>query len=400
MEIRKITSLVLTVFFIQASWGQIRKMGAGAIPVFTSDSLTSGSTKNILTSFFQTAFNNLTGQNKEFNFTSNPFAVMLKSNPSLAEDENYYKYRMLRKLNIGFGLKLDTSYRFNGFSSGIKYALINERDSTTSMMLFSKLLADSVGRERDTLTLALRDYAQAAVTDPESKKQFNNNLNLLFNGDTPFSKLEKSFQDIVKQIAQKRKLILLLKMFSVSPNTVLKTVNREIYQLLKSSIKNNLLWTIGISDTTYKDQFLLSNLVIGSELSKGIFKLKPGSNLELHFKTDCNFLKDTLQAGKNLKRIIFNFEPGINWVIRNKRNDISNFEFKFRGKYTHNFSSLYLGNKRDQFTLNGNMNVRIYADIWIPFEFTYDPSNGNVLGFLSVKANFTGLGKLLTANTQ
>src|SRR5215203_293069 len=103
--------------------------------ILTADSLRSGNAKDVLTSFFQLSFNRLTGPDKELNFNSNPFAIMLKSNPELAIDSDYYRYRALRKTNFGFGIKLDTSFRFNGFSSGIKYALIDQRDSSTSKLL-------------------------------------------------------------------------------------------------------------------------------------------------------------------------------------------------------------------------------------------------------------------------
>src|ERR1700744_4680241 len=89
--------------------------------IFTADSLASGKAKDVLASFFQLAFDQLTGPNKQLNFVSNPFAVMLKSDSGLNLDANYYKYRRLRKTNIGFGLRLDSNFHFNGFSSGVTY---------------------------------------------------------------------------------------------------------------------------------------------------------------------------------------------------------------------------------------------------------------------------------------
>jgi hypothetical protein len=377
-------------------------------PIFTVDSLASGNFKDILTSFFQLGFNNLTGLNKELNFNSNPFAVMLKSNPALAIDKYYFKYRTLRKLNFGFSIKLDTSYRFNGFSSGIKYALINERDSTTSLALFDNLKKDSLNVDIKKLETELQVYADEKfpVRDSSSniirsnitaKKMFIENMTKLrsFNPYIPFDKLDTTFQNAAISIAKQFTLQTFLALVEKDPGASIQKTLDQTFIDLKTAIKNKLLWTVGVSDTTYKDQFLLSNLVISSELSKGIFKPAPGSNLELDIKAACNFLKDTLLAGRNLKRIIFNFEPGVNWVIRTKNNDKSIFEFKLSGSYTHNFTQLYASEKRDAITMNSTIRIRIYEDIWVPVEIKYDPANGNVFGLFNVRANFTGLGKLL-----
>ena len=70
-------------------------------------------------------------------------------------------------------------------------------------------------------------------------------------------------------------------------------------------------------------------------------------------------------------------------------------EIKFSGSYYHNFATLYANERRDSLTINGTLRVRILEDIWIPLEIKYDPKSGNVFGFLNIKANFTGLGKLL-----
>jgi hypothetical protein len=398
--------LYTLLFIVFAKAGIAQKVSEDAIPVFTADSLKSGAAKDILTNFFQLAFNNLIGDNKEFNFNSNPYAVLLKNNPKLAIDTNYKKYRALRRLNFGFGIKLDSAYHFNGFSSGIKYSIVDKRDATTSSMLFYKLRTNNFNKERDNLLDSLDSYIDILFPkssdrnspDFEKAKKFNDEINDFFQKDVPLSSFSDEFQKAVNVIISKdiSKFQQMDSTFKTSPGRSIKNVSDTIFEGLKNSIKKDLLWTIAVSDTTYNDQFFLSNIVINSELSKGIFETKPGANnIELNIKTACNFLQDTLQSGRNLKRLIFSFEPGINWVIRDKNNDKSFFELKFSGSYYHNFSGLYADEERDKITLNGTARVRIYEDIWIPLEIKYDPKNGNVFGFLNIKANFTGLGKLL-----
>jgi len=368
--------------------------------VFTADSIQSGNSKDILTNFFQLAFNNLTGRNKEFNFNSNPFAIMLKRNPKLSLDKTYKRYKPLRKLNFGLGIKLDTSFNFNGFSSGIKYSLIDQTDATTSKLIALKLQNDPLGLERDILTDALNEYQANNIPAQADKITFLGKVNKLFQENIALNKMDTGFQNIVKVLVKDKKLDKVAEVFNRKAGQSFKTIDSLNYQALKNSIKNNLLWTIGVSDSTYKDKFQFSNIVIVSELSKGIFDPEPGdNNLEINVKAAYNFLKDTLQPGRNLKREIFSIESGINWVIRDKTNDRPFAELKFSGSYYHNFASIYQKEKRDSLTLNGTLRIRVLDDIWIPLEVKYDPKTGNVFGVLNMKANFTGLAKLLKPKT-
>ena len=113
---REISFLISFLFFANLAFAQIKPN-----PALTADSLATGNYKDVLTSFFQLAFNRFIGDDKEIRFASNPFAVMAKADTSLLMDAKYYKYRHLRDLNFSFAAKLDSSYKFNGFSSGIKY---------------------------------------------------------------------------------------------------------------------------------------------------------------------------------------------------------------------------------------------------------------------------------------
>src|SRR6202008_343289 len=101
-------------------------------PALTADSLASGNYKDVLKSFFQLSFEKFTGPDKELKFTSTPFAVMAKLDSTLLVDEKYLKYRTLRNINFSFAAKIDSVFKFNGYSSEIKYAIINKRDETVS----------------------------------------------------------------------------------------------------------------------------------------------------------------------------------------------------------------------------------------------------------------------------
>lgn len=397
---KKIISIVIFTTITYSLKAQTRDTTASK--VFTADSIASGNTKDVFINFLQLAYNNLSGSNHEFNFTSNPYAVMLRSNPNLNRDDNYTRYRNLRRLNFSFGLKLDSNYKFNGFSSGLKYAIVDERDATTSFFVFNSFTKDSFNIQRKILKKGLDSIKNNMPTDTDEdvkkKALFGNYIDTLFGSnkfDKPFVKLDISFQATVKQIIRTRNLNHIEKLMNDSKEFSFYKVNKTIVEGLKESIKTASLWTIGISDTTYKDQFLFSNIAIVSEYSKGIGQLTKGVNVEFNAKTTLNFTKDTLQEDRNLKRLVNNTEAGLNLVWRDKDNQKSYFELKLAAAYFHNFNNLYLGEERSRFTLNGTARVRIYDDLWIPFEIKYDPSNGNVFGFLSIKSNFTGLASLL-----
>lgn len=377
---------------------------ANAVPIFTADSLRSGNSKDVLTSFFQLAFDNLTGNNKEFNFQSNPFAVMLKSNPNLNIDHYYSKYNALRKLNFGFGLRLDTSFRFNGFSSGVKYALVDQRDHTTSRLFATHLRINGFAKERKTLNAALRNFviqrfnaSGRTDVDREERNKFLSQVSKFFNDEqTPFNSLDAVMQQQILAIAKDSSLTNLEKLFTENPASSLKTNDMAVFEALKDSIKRCALWTIGISDTMYSNKFAFSNVVISTEFSKGIFAPRGGANnIELNVRAAGNFSKDETQSDNNLKRFVLDAEAGLNWVVRDKLNQKSWFEFMLSGTYYRNFTRLYQDEDRNRITVNGTARVRIYEDIWVPFEIKYDPANGNVFGLFNVRANFTAMKQLV-----
>lgn len=390
---KKLFTLISILTFVIKGMAQT---SPGIKPVLTADSLKSGNSKDVLTSFFQLAFDRFTSDNKELAFTSNPFAIMLKSNPALANDKTYYKYRTLRKTNFSFSAKLDSSYRFNGFSSGIKYALIDKRDSSTSKLLFQNLKNDSLNKEVDRLQLELVEYAKENFPDKAERKKFVALTNAFLNKDVPFNQLDTAIQKAVKKIIadDKASYPFVDSVIQNHPSSNILAEQNKRYEQYKDEIKNGLLWTIGASDTTYNDHFFFSNVLFNTELVKGIGKQKPGSNWEFNIKAGLNLLDDTLSKGRDLKRSLLNFEPGFNWVIRNAANDQSFLELKFSSTYYRNFKNLYAGEKRDSLTLNTTIRVRIISDIWLPLEIKYDPRSGNVFGFLNVRANFKALGKL------
>jgi len=369
--------------------------------MYTVNSLKSGNSKDILTSFFQLALNNLTGKNKGFDFTSNVYAIMLKRNPKLNKDIFYTKYKPLRKLNIAFGIRLDSAYNFNGFSSGLKYSLIDQTDPTTSRYLSDKLKKDRLGIERDILFRSFTQYLKTDFKGTDTELETLNNNRNDFANDMPFNQTDPAFQKIIRTIIKDKNLSTIDQYLDESKGHSFKEYDSLNFAKLKASIKKNLLWTIGISDSTYKDKFEFSNISIVSELTKGIFEPEAGeNNLEVNIKAMYVFSNDTIRKTRNLDRKIFSFESGLNWVIRDKTTDQPFFEIKFSGSYYRNFGNLYLNEKKDSLTINGTSRIRVYNDFWIPLEVKYDPKTGKVHASLNIKANFSGIAGILKGRKQ
>lgn len=357
----------------------------------SADSLATGNYKDVLNSFFQLGFNNIIGPNKALSFTSNPYAVIAKLDTSLSIDREYYKYRYLRRLNFSFSTNFDSSYKFNGFSSGLKYALIDKRDETVSNAFRSASLENNKVKEAFVINEELTAYIATLSSTPELQNKFTEEKTKFTRGEINFNELDHKIQDKVKEIIIIKKLEYISGVIKADPNFNFKKTIKDIYKDIKEYYNNKLLWTIGVTDTTYKDQFMFSNVVVSTELLKGIDSLK-SSDIEINLRSTLQFRDDSLKENRDLKRCVFNIQPGVNFVLKNRQTLKSFLEFKLSGSYSHIFSSLYENETRDFLTLNGTLRVRILNDIWIPLEIKYDPKTGNIFGFLNIRANFTALG--------
>ena len=358
-------------------------------PVFTADSLATGNYKDVLNSFFQFAFEKMTSPNKELKFTGTPFAVMAKLDTTLLVDTLYTKYRTLRNLNYMISLRLDTSFKFNGFASGIKYAIINKRDETVSQAFLSTVRNNA----RSKQLFALNDLILAKISAMPNPASAIMEYTGFRQGLKNFNGLSKALQDTILAVAASsdatRELGEAIKRNS---NFNLAQTADSIYQDMRKNFNKNLLWTVGVTDTTYKDQMMFSNVVIHTELIKGLNKFSETKNdLELNIRSQLQLADDTLQLKRDLKRTVFSFEPGINWAIKTKHTRKSYLELKFSGGYYHNFSQLYVNEDRDRLFFNGTIRLRVMNDIWVPVEIKYDPKNGNLFGFINVRANFKAL---------
>jgi len=363
-------------------------------PVITADSLVTGNYKDVLNNFFQLAFENLAGPNKEIKFTGTPFAVMAKLDTALLVDTIYRHYKGLRNLNYAVGLKLDTNYRFNGFSSTIKYAIINRRDETVSKTFLGMVVNDTLVKQLTMLNLLI----SANISNIGAPGSAEQNAAMLEytdfrKGTKNFGALSKAIKDTILAVLNRNDSTKRLYDYLKGNDQFnMKKTADSIYKDFRENFNRNLLWTAGVTDTTYKDQFIFSNIVFSSDLVKGLNKYNRAKNeLELNIHSQLQLVDDTLKAGRDLKRAVFNFEPGVNLAFKTKYSKKSYLEIKFSGAWYHNFATLYANEERDRIMANATLRLRVFNDIWIPIEIKYDPKNGNLFGFVNVRANFKAL---------
>jgi hypothetical protein len=386
--IGKITAFVMVLLFCITT-SLVAQKSTTPNPILTADSLATGNYKDVLNSFFQLAFDRLTSPDKTLKFTGTPFAVMAKLDTVLLVDTIYKKYRTLRNLNYTFALRLDTSYRFNGFSAGLKYAIINKRDETVQNAFVKTVLANAAVKQ----LFALNNQMVAKIPtmpNPAALMQEYSNFTM---GLKSFGSLSKPLRDSMVAFAgSSDSTRALFETLMQNPNFNLKKTTDSLYQDMKMNFNKNALWTVGVADTTLKNQFVFTNVVFYTEFLKSVNKYnKTKNDLELNIRSQLQLVDDTLKAGRDLHRAVFNIEPGINWVINTKSTKKSYLELKFSGGYYHIFNRVYANEDQNQLWFNGTVRIRILNDIWVPFEVKYDPRNGNLFGFINVRANFRAL---------
>ncbi|PZR01996.1 MAG: hypothetical protein DI539_28015, partial [Flavobacterium psychrophilum] len=285
--------LLIAVMALALLQQRVQAQSGKKANIITADSLATGNYKDVFKSFFQLAFDRFTSKNKEIQFTSNPFAIMARADSSLLVDTSYVKNKALRNLNFSFAAKLDSSYKFNGFSSGITYAIINRRDVTVSKYFLDE--ASRANKEYDTVFTYLTAFINKNAEGDQLIK-LNEQANAFFNPDSSaaiqFNQLDPLLKDAIKKIADSVGARNLLRLVNENPKVNLRKFILANYDSVKADFQNKLLWTASVSDTTYKNDFVFSNVVISSNLVKGILNPTRVINVELDLKAAYQFLDD------------------------------------------------------------------------------------------------------------
>jgi hypothetical protein len=203
-----------------------------------------------------------------------------------------------------------------------------------------------------------------------------------------FDKLDPDLQSAIKDKATTLQLTSFQKLLKNDPKLNIGKADLQTYTDLRTLFQKRWLWTVGVSDTTYNNQFVFSNVVLNTEILKGISDPNHAVGVELDLKGSYQYLDDSTKTGRDLHRQILHAEPGLNIVFQTRQTHYSLAEFKLSGEFNHIASGRYASERMDSLTLNATLRVRIMNDFWIPLEIKYDPKSGNIFGFLNVRLNF------------
>lgn len=351
----------------------------------TATQLASGNYKDVLTSFFQLAYQDLT-DHKEFNFSSNIFAIKLKTDPTLNISKNFLKQTFARNSNIKFSLQLDSNFHFGGVKGGYKYALVNRRDYAISRA-FNYMVLQATHNYAAAFNAAVAEISRRYPEDEGGRATaLVNEMNHFFNDTTnriQFSQLSKEAKELIETFFIGNE-------FHISDSWDPRRDLNSIYQNLISDFQKKLLWTVESNFATYPDGKLFSNIELISEAAAGVIPINHRNNIEFSAKVNYSFRDDSLSFGRDLNRQLLLCDFGFNWVCRNARSKPA-LELKAAGSLQQIPMGIYKDERRSEFLFAGTLRIHITDNISVPIEIHYDPKSGNVFGFLNVRSNFDWL---------
>ncbi len=377
--LRKIISLA-GLFLSMTAWGQdeVAKENVRA-----AAALKSGTSQDVLISFFQLAAENLTGDNKSLKFQSSLFAIKAKTNDDLWIDNNYLKEKFARNFVITINPALDKDYKFKSNTIGFAYAIVNNRDKTVfdfsrpSDSIILKAQRRAI-EEYKKLVTGIDDKKYIAVLDFFATKTGK--------GLTTDVALPEEFKKILQNEIKGLKDLRFPTLASFRDHFA------NQYKSIARYVENRGLLTVKSNFSSLADGKLFSGISLGSEYLKGMLKKNSRMNLELNINTTLDFLDDTAsKTSLDLNRQLFKITAGFNWIIAKNKNYKPLVELKGNLAYNNILNSAYPGEQKTRLTAEGTLRFRITNDIWLPIDITYDPENGKVFGFLSAKFNFDWL---------
>ena len=327
----------------------------------TTNNLKSGNWQDVLTNFFQLGLTDLTGKNRSFNFKTTLFALKFKTNRDLNIDTNYVRHNFDRNFQFNISLRLDSQYRFSGFSGGITWAAINKRD-TTLFSLIGTSWDDLFGNANTKLNLKKIQFRRIPGNEKESMLVDKMIDKMFEEGWFNIDSFPKPFRNFIKDEKEISDLI-----------SVYHT-----YDSVKLNTKKKPLLTFSLA-ASYNKQSRFDSAQLGLVYLQGL--TSSGKNLELDIRASVG-IKDTSLIKDKFYRTKFNSSLGFNYsLITNKNTNTSILEIKPGIEYDRILSGLLQNEKANFFYACSEIRLRIFKNMWIPFIIKYDLKNSNLLVF-------------------
>ncbi|HRP90383.1 MAG TPA: hypothetical protein PKX92_10115 [Edaphocola sp.] len=381
------------IIFILLSVAPIVKGQNVSQNLITADSLQSGNYKDVFSSFFQFAFNNLAGAQKAFNFQSNPFAIMLKGNKDLEVDTNWYKYRRLRNFNFLVGLNIDSSFKIKGFNFGLNYALINQRDLTVSKMFLLQIdslkgtqLVNKIGETLEKIRGTI------PIEQKEFKTKFRNEVDDLINAkeNTSFNSLSDDVKAYIMAHVQESEMPELLTLIKQNGNANFQDLFYSEIENLRQEFLMKPLWTVGLIGVSEGNNFSFQSIAINSKFLMGLGNFQTPHRITYELESDAKLKmgRDSLNVfEEGLVRKDFDLGVHLNAVFRPDRKT-SITELKLGISYKNIFSGKYDFESSQSFNINTEWRFKVYDDFWVPLLFSYDLEQNKYFLGLNLSYNF------------
>ena len=353
----------------------------------TANDLKSGNWQDVLSSFLQLSASDLTGASKALNFKSTLFALKAKADSSLLIDTNYVKQKFARNFQFDFSLHLDSTYKFTGFQGGFTWAIINKRDS--SVVSFVHTLIDSLYLLSVTdLHFAFKAFQKSMEISPDTI-------------DPKKLSLFKSITQKIEDAAVSGPFVL-SSFFPVEFQPFLKPFVEKgfderlgkadsLYKLKLEELRRKPLLTLSVNSTFKNQQQAFNNGDAQLIFLQGVDKKRSSTEIDLRAYAN---IRDTTVVAKE-RRADVKLSAGINFSLFQGKSHKSVFEFKPYLEFKNIITSPIGAEKKNVFTANADVRLRITDKLWLPVTIKYDFNKKNFLGFLNIAFNFNSFKKQL-----
>ncbi|PXY45885.1 hypothetical protein DMB68_01455 [Flavobacterium hydrophilum] len=342
-----------------------------------TDDSKSGNYKEVLSNLFQLGTSNLTGPNKSVEFNSTLYGIKSIFCENITTDKVFSEQKFSRNLEFNTKLNFDEQFKYKGFSGGITYALINQRDKDVANFKDTDLYKNLQFLDNELSEIQFGFVEQLTKTDDKELSAKIEAINLAtsilinkeFDKIDELSKSNIYFDKIITEFENRNKSIKL-----VDHITKIHELRDKEY----SDLEKKALWTVSLNGTT-NDKGNNKKLTFGTVFLQG-FK-----HLELDIRSNLIY-SDTL-IEKSVQRLESRNSAGLNYKMF-KRNDQSVFEIKLYMEYNSILKNQLADEKKNTFLASSDFRLRVTKDIWVPLTIKYDIEKSNFLGFLNITYNF------------
>lgn len=380
---------ITTTVWLSASGQQasVSNTAQRKLDTVRNEKLTSIKT-NLLAEVLQASISNgiLTANGSDFTVRSTLYGLRKMFDSSVAIDTNYARQTFNRNFEIGAGFSLTDAAQINGVNAAVTYAIVNRRDISLQdeVNLGNSLLAQK--QAINNRVAALTTELSAIATQVE---------NAVRSGRIAATDAATINQALL-QFGSTQDLETLLQTLSrydiVAPSGLLQLYMEEragiekMVQDLERKISSRSLWTIGATTNYQNKQW--DSVQLKTEYLKGLgWTADANKPWDLYAGAFLNWQQDTLNK-QALQRSGFTAKLGLNKVLALKKDGSSFIEILGAAEYNNLLKGRYPGEERSRLMAAFTVTVRISNSLFLPFNISYDPNQGNVLGFLNVKWDF------------